>query len=348
MASKRRVNLVLTCVGSPLAWEMIQSFAGLDSPDVRIIGVDMNSAAIGRHFLQVFHEVPSGEDPEYVDILLDICRRENVHLVIPGSDEEAFTLSRSIERFRNEGIVCTVPRADLIDPMADKFLMYETLKPLGIPVPRYYRVNCPADLEDAAAELGYPRKPFVLKISSGRGGRGIWKVTRGDSGEDYFFGRSGTFREISLEEIARILDQKEGTPPLIAMEHLEGHFYDIDVLSNEGELLYGVVRRRINPLGIPFRGNVFEKNPAILSLAEEIQRALRLTYLYDLDMAYHPGKGAVLMEVNPRPSGSIVATVKAGLNLFEFLMRMAMGWEVPRVEVPAGITILPKISLFQA
>jgi predicted ATP-grasp superfamily ATP-dependent carboligase len=184
--------------------------------------------------------------------------------------------------------------------------------------------------------LDYPNKPFFLKPAVERGGRGTWKIT---STPGDYFSKIKQIREITLIDMSAILN-KTNFPPLIAMEYLEGDIYDVDVLQS-----YFVVRKRLDPYQ-PNAGNYFENNDSILSLAKQIQDILQMQYLYDLDIMYSSEKGAQLIEVNPRPSGSVVATIEAGLNLFEYLLKMALGFDVPKIDIPYGMTVLPKITFF--
>jgi carbamoyl-phosphate synthase large subunit len=339
--------VLLTCVGGALAWETIGAFNKAESLDINITGVDKNPEALGKHFLQRFYQVPSGESSEYAEALLAICEKEGIEVVVPGSDEEAFNLSRNEEMFRSKGIVCTVPRRELIEFFSDKYKMYQTLGTSGVPVPAYHRVSSAEDLLRLSTKMGYPGNPFVLKPPSTRGGRGVWKISA-KAAHEPFFDRAEQVREVTLEEMVTMLERLNPFPSLMVMEYLEGHFYDVDVLSDKGKSLYKVVRKRMNPLGIPFKGNILEKNEAILELVEAIQRTLRLNYLLDIDIAHSSSRGAQLMEVNPRPSGSAVATVQAGLNLFEYLVRLAVGLDVPQRKIPYGSVVLPKTVVFKA
>jgi carbamoyl-phosphate synthase large subunit len=326
---------------------MVGAFAKAESLKISVTGVDKNPDALGKHFVKKFYPVPGGESPRYAEVLLGLCEKEGIEVVVPGSDEEAFNLSRNEEMFRSKGIVCTVPRRELLESFSDKYRMYRTLESAGVPVPSYHRVASADDLLGLSAELGYPQNPFILKPPSTRGGRGVWKVSA-KAAHEPFFGRAGQVREATLEEMMGMLERLNPFPPLMVMEYLEGDFYDVDILSDKGKSLYKVVRKRMNPLGIPFKGNLLEKNEAILDLAEAIQGTLRLNYLLDIDIAYSSGRGAQLMEVNPRPSGSAVATVEAGLNLFEYLVRLAVGLDVPQREIPYGTVVLPKTVVFKA
>jgi len=329
------ITVVLTCVGGLTAVEIIQAFFRHSSLPTRVVAVDMDENAVGQYYADAFYTVPSGKDAAFVDKLLEICRKERVQVVIPGSDEEAYSLARSVERFRQEGVVCTVPRQELVQPMSDKGAMYQWLGQRGVPVPKYFRVNSPQELREAAKALDYPKKSFIIKPSSSRGGRGVWQIhPEGISLTNLF---SSTHLEaITLDAFLHAVESADQIPTLLAMEYLPGDAYDVDVLAREGEVLYMVPRRRFNPRGIPFMGCILEKHEGVLKLAGDIQEALSLTYLYDFDIALAEDGRPCLMEVNPRLSAGIVATLAAGINLMEYLVRMALDTEIPVIDIPYG------------
>ena len=75
---------------------------------------------------------------------------------------------------------------------------------------------------------------------------------------------------------------------------------------------------------------------SVLDLSRKICNALELTYLYDLDVVLDTEEKAQLIEVNPRLSGGAAATVTAGINLFEYLVHVALGIRVPELDIPYG------------
>lgn len=308
---------------------------------VKVIGIDVNVAAVGRHYVDAFYQVPRGRDPAYIERVLEICKKENINVVVPGADDESLNLARNVDLFEKEGIRCVVPKKELIEPMLGKGPMFDWLSQRGVAVPRYHRVQTLEDLRAAAASLGYPGKPFVLKPSSATGGRGVWIISSGrDNGNKLSMERSG-LDAVSLEHFIDLVGSDKQTPSLLAMEYLEGDVFDVDVLADQGKPIYMVSRRRFHPKTTPFRGCVLERNEKVLNLAADIQRALGLTYLFDFDIILSKDGEPNLLEVNPRFSGSVIATIAAGLNLLEFDLRLALGLEIPRIPVPYGKAIFP-------
>lgn len=340
--AKDLITVVMTCVGSTAAVEIIQALNRHSSLPIRVVGLDMDENAVGQYYADAFYPVPSGKDASYGDRLLEICRKEDVKVVIPGADEEAYSLALSIERFRDAGVVCTVPRQELVQPMSDKGALYQWLGQRGVPLPKYFQVNSPQELREAASALSYPKKPFIIKPSSSRGGRGVWLIHPEGSSLTSLLGRTH-LDTITLDSFLQVVERAEKIPSLLAMEYLPGDAYDVDVLAREGQVFYMVPRRRFNPSGIPFMGCMLEKHEGVLKLASDIQEALALTYLFDFDIALAEDGRPCLMEVNPRLSAGIVGTLAAGVNLLEYLVCLALGMDIPIVDIPYGTIIRPSI-----
>jgi len=343
MSARRHVTVLLTCTASPMAVEMIQALQASRSLNVRVVGVDMEPHGVGQRFASAYYRVPAGHDPLYPDRLLAICQREDVRVVIPTSDEEALALSQAQPRFRTAGIVCTVPRPELAELFSDKTRMYDYLARRGVTVPRYVRVSNLAQLQQAAAQLGYPRQPFVIKPARARGGRGVWLIRAGGATLDELM-RGISLDVISLEVFAASSAARQHEfAPLVAMEYFPGDVFDIDLLGAGGRLHTIVARRRFHPRTTPFRGCVLERHPGVLALARAVHTALALDYLHDIDIVLDARGRPHLLEVNPRQSASVIATVTAGLNLLEQLVRRALNLELRSSPVPYGKTIRPSI-----
>ena len=102
------------------------------------------------------------------------------------------------------------------------------------------------------------------------------------------------------------------------MPCLSAPVYDVDIFRQETGDTVSFVRERINPTGIPFGGNVLKKKSEINDYACNISEILNLQSLHDIDMMTDPQKGPVLLEVNPRPSGSLSALNRAQFPLLDF------------------------------
>jgi carbamoyl-phosphate synthase large subunit len=336
-------TVLLTCAASPMSVESIIALQESRTVKARVVGVDMDAQAVGRAFASAFYAVPAGADPGYSEQLMAICRKEGVQVVIPTSDEEALALARHAEDFKARGIVCTVPPMEHLERFADKAKMYAYLAQQGLPVPPHRCVSTLQDLRQAAAELGYPQTPVVIKPVSARGGRGVWLLRpQGSSLQDLTGGMS--LEAITLETFTESAERAGSMPAMLVMQALAGDVFDVDLLGCDGRLLASVARRRFHPRTTPFRGCVLEQHEGVLDLARRAHAALGLSYLQDVDVMLDGRGQPHLLEVNPRQSGSVITTVAAGLNLLELLVRVALSLDVPEpIEIPYGIAVRPSV-----
>lgn len=336
----RITTALITCAASQSSAESIVALKHAERYDVRVIGVDVNPSGVGRAFADHYDVVPPGDDPTYPKALLDLCRREEVAVVIPTSDEEALALARHQSEFRDAGVVCAVPAPDVVDLFADKGLMYQHLAGRGVQLPAWRRAEDVDELREAAIALGYPGNAVVAKPARARGGRGVWRLRPGGPTPAELFGRT-TISATDLDTFSAAV--QESMPSLLVMEDLAGEIYDVDMLLVEQRLHVVVPRRRFNQRGIPFQGCALERHDELERLAREVHENVELRYLIDIDAVVSPDGAAQLLEVNPRPSGGMISTVAAGVNLLELLLAVALGDEVPEVDVPYGLEVRPSI-----
>ena len=106
------------------------------------------------------------------------------------------------------------------------------------------------------------------------------------------------------------------------MEKLVPPTYDLDILAYHGLLKKIILRRRIVPHE-PNSGHIFEKLPTkILGDFKKIAKNFKLNWLYDCDLMKDKNGNFKILEINPRPSGSVSVTCAAGVDLFEDLFLM--------------------------
>ncbi|MCH8815936.1 MAG: hypothetical protein IH957_12765, partial [Chloroflexi bacterium] len=95
-------TLLLTCVGGELAPQVIRYLKSSRRHDVKVIGVDADENAAGRHFADAFAVVPRGTDPQYVEAIAELAAKHGADLVLPTSDEEALAMSQSRDALERE------------------------------------------------------------------------------------------------------------------------------------------------------------------------------------------------------------------------------------------------------
>ena len=121
----------------------------------RVIGVDMDPAAIGLYAADKGYVIPGGMSPDFLPVIRNICRKESVRAVVPLVDEE---LISSFE-LEQDGIAVLLPRTEFIAMCLDKFVLMKQLKSVGIGVPETRLVT------EGCEGLHYP---LIVKPRRGR------------------------------------------------------------------------------------------------------------------------------------------------------------------------------------
>ena len=61
--------------------------------NIRVVGADMNKDETILQMCDAVYQVPRGDDPFYIDELLDICRREKIDVLLPIMSAELNALA---------------------------------------------------------------------------------------------------------------------------------------------------------------------------------------------------------------------------------------------------------------
>jgi len=330
-ARREITRVLIPGVCHPIAAETLESLRRVgDQRDhsLYIVGVDVEER--GRNFVGVdaHHFVPGASAPEYIEVLLDICRKERIDVVVPWSDIEADAISHSAATFKEAGIATLCGSPESVQCALDKGSTLDTMKRCGIPVPDYELTSSPDELAHAATGLGYPQRRVVVKPRRSSGGRGMWVL---DANADMLSPYAGPGRQATLAAFMFILRESESAnlrvPGYVVMEYLPGEDYSVDALASEGEAIFVVPRRRIRAVeGISHIGEIAE-NAEVRSAVARVIRAMDLHLNVNVQLKYTGARDAAPMvyEVNPRISGSIVANDAAGVNLLYHGIQLALG-----------------------
>lgn len=324
-----KARILLTCAGGTMVPDLLTHLRGDPVLKPYLVGVDASPNAAGRAYADAFYQVPWGEDATYVDEVARIVAAEKVDLVLPGSDPEAFSLAAGRDRIAAAGAVVLVSPVAVLDLIRDKQATYRALQAAGLRVPEHVCVTSVDDLRSAISGFGYPRRSVIVKPVAGRGGRGMRVLVGSDEAPAAWIG--GGAREKRVANLAKPEEMNEwladGT--LMVMPLLHAPVHDVDVFAIHGKARAALVRRRFNPAGIPFTGNRIVSDPAIMKYCLEIAEALGLDALHDIDLMTDDQGRPCLLEVNPRPSGSVVAAHVAGFPIMASAIAETLGTPYP-------------------
>ena len=341
--SRQKVCLCITCVGGTLVPATLRLLRQSTRFDYRLVGINATPAPLAEEFLDAFHVTPRGDDPGYGQALLDVIREERPEIVLPWSDDEAEVMSRLAGEMRALGASAMVSSPECLARISNKRITYENLRNAGVAVPEFTAVSDVAGLGDAVAAYGHPARTVVVKPSRGRGGRGLQILLGRDDPPDWLGSgqrevRHGN-RDLDDSTYAEFFGFGE---ELLVMPCLGVPAFDADVIVFGQDPLV-LVRRRHNPTGIPFQGNTVVADPQLLDYCRTVARVLELEAIHDIDLMAGADGRPVLLEVNPRPSGSLAAGLAAGFPLIDWAVERALGGNPATSGPRHDIDVLPMV-----
>lgn len=277
--------------------------------------------------------VPYGEAPDYIKNIKSICQIEKVTTLIPQYGDELVPLSRNIPLFDSLGVkVMTTPDAKKLSIANNKKALYDYFAGSSF-VPQYTCVSTLTEMEKAILKLGYPDKAVCMKPASSEGSKGFHIIT--DEKVDMLNERPGTAK-ISWKILKSYLEQYDEMPDILIMEYLPGTEYSVDCVCKNGKAIVCIPRQRVETsMGVAVE-SIIEKNDEIIDISKKIIKDLNLSYNINIQFKYSREGNPKLMEINPRVSGALVASLGAGVNMLELSLKLAYGLPLPSIDVKWG------------
>jgi len=335
-----KIRLLITCVGGSTVPTLLGCLHKSSIFSYYLVGVDSNSPGNSKALLDSYYQVPNGSDNRYIEKILDIVKNEKIEFILPGSDEEAICISKNKKIFNDIGVKPIVSNIEVIELITNKYNTYMTLAKKGVRVPKYKIVNSIDELRSAIYEYGYPDTTVISKPVNGRGGRGLY-VFEGNDSPPAWLGSGQREKIIKKQNLTEEILGQAIQGDCLVMPALTTPSYDADVVAVAGVVKLAVVRERVNPAGIPFQGNKIHSDTLITQYCQDIATALDLDSIHDIDLMTDQNGEPCIIEVNPRPSGSMAATLTAGIPVVDIAILTLRGMTVPNVKIDSDIMILP-------
>jgi carbamoyl-phosphate synthase large subunit len=297
----RRLTVLITAVSRRVT--LVEAFrTALTASDVRgrVLATDVNPWSPGVHLADAAYEVPLSTAPDYVDAVLDVCERESVDVVIPTIDDELPVFAASRRRFEGHGVKVIVSSLPATEICNDKVRTCDVLRAAGVSAAASY---VPSTLPEAVGP------PLFVKPRYGRGS-------------------VGAFRAHTPRELEFFLDY---VPDPCIQELLEGPEFTLDVFCDwDGRVVSVVPRERVViRSGVIDRGRTVNDG-RLLALGEACAQAIPFVGPINIQCRVHRGEPTVF-EINPRFSGGIGLTIRAGANFPAWVVQMVLGRRLPRM-----------------
>ena len=311
--------------------------------NITIIGADLSCDQLTNSlFVDKYYQVPKYTDPTYVDVLLDICKKESVDVFFPHISMELPYILERMADFEALGVKVAISDKETLTTANCKYHLYELMKEKGLTVPKYFLVDSAKTLRNRISELGFPQRPVCVKMTENSGSRGV-RIVRADiSKSDLFMHYKPSSMNVTLDEMCEILDGCNPMPTIMAMEFLPGVEYTVDLLADHGKTLYIAGRRNTTSSMSIAQTSVVEKNDVAYKLCEDIVRNLNLDGNIGFDFMMDENDTPWLTDLNPRVTATIILYAGAGMNFPYLRVKQLLGENMPEVNLKYGTKLVRK------
>ncbi|MFQ5431763.1 MAG: ATP-grasp domain-containing protein [Nitrospinota bacterium] len=298
--AKQQVNVLITAASRRVA--LIRSFSQAlsDSGHLgKVVVTDTDSLSAGLFFSDKFYAVPLSGSPEYISSIKEVCRKEDINLLIPTIDEELPLFGRYKDDFKKAGVRIPVSDHEVGEICNDKYKTYLFFKENSLPIANTY-------LPDMVRRVR-PKPPLFIKPRIGRGAVSSYPIN-------------------TEKELDFFLEYVENP---VVQDYLPGKEFTIDVLCDYDSRVISVVPRErlVIRSGVSDRGITY-KHQGLIDTSMEVASKLRLIGAANLQCKLD-GDKITFFEVNPRFSGAIQLTIRAGANFPAMLIAMQNGGVSP-------------------
>jgi carbamoyl-phosphate synthase large subunit len=300
------MNILLTSVGRRNY--LVRYFKRALQPDGRVVVADMQSTAPASVDADEAHVVPPVYAENYVDSLLELCRKCHITAIISLNDLELPILARVRSQFEACGIRLILSSEQVIDLCFDKYATSQYLQNLGIRSPSTF---CSWADFLAAFEAKQIVFPVVVKPRWGTASIGV------DFAQDLeelqlCYELAG--RRLRNTMLARV-SAKDYSRAILIQQRIHGREYGVDIINDlNGNFVTCVVKEKLAMRAGETDKAKIVSYPEIEAIARRIGESLRHVGNLDCDILVDD-KGLAVLELNPRFGGGFPFSYLAGADL---------------------------------
>lgn len=271
-----------------------------------IIGTDNKSTAPALQMCDRQYVVPRINEPDYVDILFEICKENEVKAITTLIDPEIEILATNSHRFHQLGIITLCPAKESAKYCFNKYELYKYLKSKGIRTPLTFH-----DWDEFVNALnnGEISFPVFMKPICGSGSVGAHKVLNLDQAK---------------------ADWESGEHDYIIQELMTGGDCDADVyvdcISHKAVAAFS--KRKIETRIGGASKTISFKDTKLFSFIQEICDVFTFNGPLDMDFFIKDGE-YYLSEINPRFGGAYLHAYGCGVDFIQLIVNNINGIENP-------------------
>ena len=266
-----------------------------------IVATDASELGPAIYDADKHYIVPPITSPGYIDLILDICRKEKISGVLSLIDPELSLLAENEEKFREVGTTVIGSSYELCEIALDKMQMYSWLTAHGYPCARSWEDR---DAFYREVEAGRVQYPVFVKPARGSASISISKV-------------------YDRETVDLLFAHEDG---LMIQEFLNGQEIGADVYIDmiTGEVVSIFTKKKIKMrAGEPDKAVSF-KDPKLFEIIEKFVLEAGYRGQIDIDI-FDIGGVYYISEVNPRFGGGYPHAYESGCDHMKLILNNLQG-----------------------
>lgn len=287
------MNYLMLSVGR--RGELIKDFRASIENGSKVIATDLSPYAPALYLADKHYLVPRIDSPEYIETVLEICRKEKIHAVTTLIDPEIMILAKNRDKFEAIGVEVLTPYERTAELCFDKYEMFKFLNSHNIPtVQTWGNIN---EFKKAYNENKI-KFPVFVKPRTGSGSVGARKIN-------------------SYDILAEAMNED---PELIIQEYMDCVDLDadvyIDTISHKAVSAFS--KKKIETRIGGASKTISFKDPLLFEFISKIVDTMKFNGPVDMDFFYKDGK-YYLSEINPRFGGAYLHAYGAGVDFIKLI-----------------------------
>lgn len=319
------MTILFTCAGRRTY--LLKYFKDNLAEGDQVIAVDMQLSAPALQAADIKLQVPAVYDPEYINIIWDVCSKYGVDVLISLNDLELPMLAENKSRFEMLGVKLIVSDPEIIEVCFDKIKTAQWIESLGLHSPKTY-----ARLDDAKTALanGEISFPLFLKPRWGSGSIGLESVS---DMEELDICYNLLMKKIQKSILATV---SVGTEYILIQEQLTGLEFGLDVMNDlEGNHVAVSVKQKLAMRAGETDKAITRDLPELRDIGRKIAEALKHIGNLDVDIMQRIDGEYCVLELNPRFGGGFPFSYEAGVNMPKAIIQWVKGLSVdPNTLIP--------------
>lgn len=280
------INILFSSVGRRV--ELVNAFRkAKDELGIKstLVGADMDELAPALNFVDKKYIVPRILSDEFIPSIIEICKKENISLIIPTLDTELIPYAKNKELIEREtGAKVMISDDNVIEIIRNKVKTYEFLKENGF--------NAPKLITSKEIKENDYKFPLFIKPLDG----------------------SSSVNNFKINNMKELEFFKEYVPNPMIQEFADGIEYCVDVFTDlDGKLISISPKERIANRGGEITKAKIVKDEDIICIAKRLVEVLKPKGEINFD-CIKTKDGVNIIEINGRFAGGAPISFKAGAN----------------------------------